>query len=228
MQERMVLVPLAVKLGQAISHDAADKPSRMRHQLRKMRCITRAGFLSGSIAKALKQTQQRCRIMRCNRRVGARVGPIGAKAAFGDNCGAPEFFVAVEQPKLGEIACRPAREFLETLELTRVCSTPAGWIGGLRGCLQFDKCAWWRPCPLERNVGPSNPWSQKFRRDGQPLSDRQKRNQPVKQLLKCRGERRFRNIRVCPAKLSNSLRIGLQEEGDAHGLLLPYWLLASS
>jgi hypothetical protein len=95
--------------------------------------------------------------MRCNRRVGARVVAIGAEAAFGDNCGAVEFFVAVEQSKLGEIACRPAREFLETIELTRVCSTPAGWIGGLGGCLQFDKCAWWRPCPLQRKCRAAQP-----------------------------------------------------------------------
>ena len=222
LQERVARILLAVKFGQAIAHNPADKASGMGHQLRKMRGIARVWLLSSSIAQALNYTHQRCRIMLCNRLVGARVVAIGAEATVGDDRGAAEFFVSVEQPNLGEIARRPAGEFLEALELARICSTPAGRISRFRGRLEFDKGARRRTCSIERDIRPADARIQKLRRDEQPLRHRQKRDQSLKQLLECRGERRLRNIRVRSAKLSNSLRVGLQEEGDAHGLLLPY------
>jgi len=55
----------------------------MGHQFRKMRGVTRAWLLSGGIAQALKQTQQRCRIVLGNRLVGARIAAIGAEATVG-------------------------------------------------------------------------------------------------------------------------------------------------
>ena len=43
----------------------------------------------------------------------------------------------------------------------------------------------------------------------------------VEQLLECRCERRLRNIRIRPPKLSNSLRVGLKKSSRAHRLRLP-------
>ena len=223
--ERMVAVLIAAKLSQAIAHDPADKPGGMRHQFRKMQRITRAWLLSGSITQALDQTQQRCRIMLCNRLVGERVVAIGTEAAVRDNSGAVEFFVAVEQPKLGEIARRPAGKLLEPLELARVCSTPAGRVSRFRGRLELHKSARWCTCPLQCDIRPPDPRIKKLRRDRQPLRDGQQRNQPFKQLLEGRGERRFRNVRVRAAKLPNSARVGLQKRGDAHCTLLTCGLL---
>ena len=193
----------------------------MGHQFRKMRGVTRAWLLSGGIAQALKQTQQRCRIVLGNRLVGARIAAIGAEATVGDDRGAVDFFVPIKQSNLDEIARRPAGEFFEALELACIRSTPAGRISRFRRCLEFDKGARRRACSIKRDIRPADARIQKLRRNGQPLRYRQTRNQPLKQLLECRGERCLRNIRVRSTKLPNSVRVGLQEEDDAHGLLPP-------
>ena len=138
-----------------------------------------------------------------------------------DDRGAVDFFVPIKQSNLDEIARRPAGEFFEALELACIRSTPAGRISRFRRCLEFDKGARRRACSIKRDIRPADARIQKLRRNGQPLRYRQTRNQPLKQLLECRGERCLRNIRVRSTKLPNSVRVGLQEEDDAHGLLPP-------
>jgi len=192
----------------------------MGHQFRKMRGVTRACLVrrhrTGAQADAAA-VPDRARQSPC-RRAHRRDRGGGYRR---DDRGAVDFFVPIKQSNLDEIARRPAGEFFEALELACIRSTPAGRISRFRRCLEFDKGARRRACSIKRDIRPADARIQKLRRNGQPLRYRQTRNQPLKQLLECRGERCLRNIRVRSTKLPNSVRVGLQEEDDAHGLLPP-------
>jgi len=63
--------------------------------------------------------------------ISASVALIGTKGALGDDKRCAEFFLAVEQSKLGEIAGGPAVQLLESLKLPLILSAPARRIGWL-------------------------------------------------------------------------------------------------
>ena len=84
----------------------------------------------------------------------------------------PTFLSLVpEEIFFGAFAGRPARQFLETLELTRVLDAPARWVGRLCRRFQFNEGARWCALPHESDIRPAHALIQKFRNDGQPCGD---------------------------------------------------------
>lgn len=181
-----------------------------------MLCIACNGLLSGTGGKHLDKTQEGFGIVFGNSAIGARIVLVGAKRALGDHESAAQLFIPVEQSKFDQIRSAPTAQLLEPLELPLVLSAPACWVGRLCGSLEFYESARGRSLPHKRNIGTADAWVQIFWHHGQLWCCWNERKKPFEQLLKCGSQCRLWNIRVCPAKVSNALRVYLQELGDTH------------
>ena len=86
-------------------------------------------MLSRARNKHLDETLERCGIVVGNCTLRTHIVLVGAKSALRHyNC-TSDFVIAVEEPKLGEIAGPPAAQLLETLKLSSIVVAPTRRIG---------------------------------------------------------------------------------------------------
>lgn len=219
LQQRVARISFGVKLSQPVPDNAADEAGGMRHQHCEMRRIAGSRLIPRCRTEPFDQTQKGRGIVPGNRFVDARIVAVGVKRVIRDHDSAAALVAALEQTELGEIANRPGGQFLEPFELPLVVRiAPVCRIGRFCRRLEFDKGARRHASPDEGDIRPTDTGAAILGRNDQPLRNGEEKDQSLKQSLEFRGKRRFRHLRVCPAKFPDAMRIGLQEKGDVHRL----------